>query len=119
MWPVETIPSFWLLPPDLPVGAEPGETPPGAVPAALLLHLPPGHRAPQPQDPPGLRRQADQGHARAARNLLRLLLPRPRQRSQPGWHPGTLHQAQVQEAEIICKFLHNFINLEFWKLFSP
>ena len=93
------------------MGAEPGEDPPGAVPAPLLLHLPPGHRAPQPQDPPGLRRQADQGHARTARNLLRLLVPRPRQRSQPGWHPGTLHQAQVQEAEVICKFLHNYVDL--------
>ena len=44
------------------MGAEPREDSPGAVPAPLLLHLPPGDGAPQPQDPPGLRGQADQGH---------------------------------------------------------
>lgn len=88
------------------MGAEPREAPPGAVPSPLLLHLPPGHRAAQPQDPPSLRGQAYQGPPWQAGLLLRLLLPRPGQRQEPRRHPGQVHQAKVQEAEVFCESLY-------------
>ena len=58
------------------VGAEPGETEPGSVPAAVLPVQPAGQRAPEPQEPPRCGQPALQEHAGTAGSLLGVLLPR-------------------------------------------
>lgn len=59
------------------VGAEPGETEPGPVPAAVLSVQPAGQRAPKPQEPPRCGQPALQEHAGTPGSLLRVLLPCP------------------------------------------
>lgn len=62
--------------PDPAVGAEPGETEPGPVPAALLPVQPAGQRAPEPQEPPRRGQPVLQEHAGTSGGLFRVFLPR-------------------------------------------